>query len=110
MNANRITSGRPAFNYQGRPVVAGDILALLSGVNFGSVEKLIAATSAISQYAGTDLQSLVLLSDLPTERVVLTAERDRVRAEVSLKFCEDLVDSGKFEHLEGILKLRARFG
>ena len=112
MTIERLEDGMPAFKHNQMPVVAGDAIILLSGVNFGSVEKVLAAVHAISQYAGTDSSILTSLPALPLRGInaaYVDTEQQANRILATRRFCEDLVDSEAYPYLEGILKLRARF-
>lgn len=117
INESRLRSGIPTIVFNKKPVVAADAISLLSGVNFGSVEKVIAAlhilteaSTQLPQFAGTDSQTLIRLSDVPTHRVIVGAVEDSRRATNTLEACEAIVDSNKFIYLDDVLKLRGRFG
>lgn len=107
---NRIDSGRPTINFKDRQVVSADAIALLSGVNFGSVEKMLAAIYALHRFTGTDVEELVRLSDAPLHRVVLDDYRDTVRAKNTLALVFAVVDSSVAVEVEDIIKVRSRFG
>lgn len=116
-NESRVRCGVPTIVFNKNPVVAADAISLLSGVNFGSVEKVIAAlhiltraSTELPQFAGTDAQTLVMLSNVPTHRVIVGDLADTRRAVNTLQACEAIVDSGKFTDLDDVLKLRGRFG
>lgn len=116
VNESRIRAGIPTVVFDKKPVVAADVISLLSGVNFGSVEKVIAALHILTkcadmpQFAGTDAQALIRLSDVPTHRVIVDDPEDTRRATNTLAACEAIVDSGAFTYLDDVLKLRGRFG
>jgi hypothetical protein len=92
------------------PVVPADAISLLSGVNFGSVVKMLAALHALQEFTGTDIETLVRLSDVPLERVQPERSEDADRARATRGLIEDLVDSEQFDELDEILHLRGRFG
>lgn len=109
MNTKRIPTGRPAIHNDGFPVVTLDAVALLSGVNFGTVEKVFAALIAIQSHGCVPMSTLVKFNDMPLERVLLDNPRDQDRAIATRKLCEDIANCGEFDYLDHILKLRGRF-
>lgn len=108
--ATRLPHGRAKIiSPDGRDVVSADAIALLSGVNFGSVEKVIAAVLAIQEFSGTELNQLVNLTDVPLQRVSIGNPHHANRASATRAFCEALVASGRYADLEELLHLQGRF-
>lgn len=108
--ATRLPHGRARIiTPDGRDVVAADAIALLSGVNFGSVEKVIAAIMAIEEFSGTQLYLLVNLPDVPLQRVSIGNPHHANRASATRAFCEAIAASGKYDDLEKLLHLQGRF-
>ena len=105
----RTRDGRPIKMRDGTEVVPADVLALLSGVNFGSVEKVLAALKVLHENSGTDLSLLTDLSGVPLHRVVLHDSRFRTRAENTLRVCEELSDRCIDKDVSEILNLAQRF-
>jgi hypothetical protein len=90
-------------------VVAADAVALLSGVNFSSVEKVLVAAHLIKEFSGTDLDTLLNLGDVPLSRVDLYSPEDRPRADATRLFCESVAAHKLGEKFENTLHLRGRF-
>ena|GEM_PF-3835721 len=109
MTINRTRAGKPTIDHHGAHVVSADAIALLAGVNFGSVEKVMAALDAINRYSGTEMELLTDLEAVPLERVDLYSKSDAERAGNTKEFCKALVRTRQFSYLEDILKLEARF-
>lgn len=109
MSNVRVPMGRPSFQHSNRGVVAADAITLLSGVNFGSVEKVLAAIQLIHEYSGTDLQALLKLSDVPLERVNPTEPQYEARARATRAFCEDAAVSREADAYAQVLHLDGRF-
>lgn len=109
MTIKRTRAGKPTIDHKGAHVVSADAIALLAGVNFGSVEKVMAALDAINRYSGTDMELLTDLEAVPLERVDLYSKGDAERAGNTKAFCKALVRTRRFFYLEDILKLEARF-
>ena len=109
MNIERTSDGKPVIKYGKHSVVAADALSLLSGVNFGSVVKMLAALNALHSFTAVDMQALADYGNVPTERVQPDDVYDQIRADATLALCKGIADSRKYPHLEGVLKLRGRF-
>lgn len=108
--SNRLPHGRAKIiSPDGRDVVAADAIALLSGVNFGSVEKVIAAILAIKEFSGTELYQLVNLTDVPLQRVSIGNPHHANRASATRAFCGAIAASGDYADLEELLHLQGRF-
>lgn len=108
--ATRLPHGRAKIiSPDGRDVVSADAIALLSGVNFGSVEKVIAAVLAIQEFSGTELNQLVNLTDVPLQCVSIGNPHHANRASATRAFCEALAASGRYADLEELLHLQGRF-
>lgn len=110
----RQNSGRASIPFQlsGKPptpVVLADALALLSGVNFGSIEKVIAALEAIAEATGMDMTALLKLEDVPLQRTVLGSRGDATRADATGAFCRTVSAVTERIDIEETLRLRARF-
>lgn len=106
---DRTEQGRPIVLSNGRQFVPADAIALLSGVNFGSVEKVIAAIEALRQYSGTDMDELLSLSRVPTERVVLGDERYAKRETETIMLCRGIARTNKVKAIQDMLHLYERF-
>lgn len=111
MNIKRTLRGVPTIVHPEREthIVAADAIALLSGVNYASVEKVIAAMAVLVDYSGTDPSLLMNLSDVPTKRVVLSDPSHASRAANTRELCEDIAASGRYHGLEDLLHLTGRF-
>lgn len=109
MSNNRVPMGRPAITHNSSAVVAADAVSLLSGVNFGSVEKVLAALQLIHEFSGTDLQALVKLADIPLERVNPAEPQYRARARATRALCEDIAVSRVSDKYAQVLHLDGRF-
>jgi hypothetical protein len=105
----RKAAGRAVISHKEQPVVPADIISLLSGVNFGSVEKVLAALHAIREYAGTTPSSLIDVYNVPLQRVDVTDSGDAKRAAATEQLLEDLIAAGPAEEVERTLGLRLRF-
>lgn len=109
---DRLDAGRPTIEYAGERVLAADVLALLSGVNFGSVEKVLAAIHAIHEYAGTPHAELVQLEDVPLVRVNVRDVSDAERARRARELCEDIAECKTlygYAEVDALLYLTDRF-
>lgn len=102
----RIPCGRPMPETD---VVAVDALALLSGVNYGSVVKVLAAIEAIKIHTGQTADAIVQFTDAPTQPVHFDGS-DSERIEATDRFVHDLVNSDAVAFLEYVLRHRSRFG
>lgn len=111
MNVKRTLRGVPTIVHPEREthIVAADAIALLSGVNFASVEKVIAAMAVIAEYSGADPALLMNLSDVPMERVRLSDPIHAIRAMNTRELCEDIAASGRYHSLDELLHLSGRF-
>lgn len=74
------------------PVVPADAIALVAGVNFATVEKVIAAIYIIGEFSGTGTDELVNLENVPRKKVNHDSGVDADRIRVTREFCEDLAD------------------
>ena len=102
----RIPSGRPMPETD---VVAVDAIALLAGVNYGSVVKVLAAIEAIKIHTGQSADSIVAFTDSPTEPVHFDGT-DTARIDATDKFIHDLVNNSQVAFLDYALRHRQRFG
>ena len=89
-------------------VVPADVLALLSGVNFSSVEKTLAALTALQEYSGRDTALLAKLSSVPLHRVIVGDPRFEERARATMRVCEEIADTCSDE-IDDLLNLTNRF-
>jgi len=102
----RTENGYPMRNSPARLL---DVLSLLSGVNFGSIEKIIAALQILENVRGEDL-ALYRLDLAPTGPAIRSSGR-----EDRIKWTEDEVAyllkhwDGKPEAIREILMLDVRF-
>ena len=96
----RTPKGYAVLSHRRLPVVAADAIVLLSGVNFISVVKVLAAIEAMQNYAGTDANLLVDLSNVPTERCHPEKDEDADRAYATREYCEAVVDAALDSDLE----------
>lgn len=83
----RTSSGKPSLELGEKPVILADAIALLSGVNFGSVEKVIAALELLSAHANAGAPLTAKLDDVPVARVVLGSRGDATRADNTRALC-----------------------
>jgi hypothetical protein len=102
---NEASNGIARIVHDDKDVVAADAITLLSGVNFSSVKKVIAAIQALSEFTGTDVQELVRLSDVPSAGVRGDDDPDnRYRATATRALCEDIALDSDFEFYDHLLK------
>jgi hypothetical protein len=99
-----------------------DVLCLLSGVNFGSVEKVLAAIAVLRESTGVDAGALASFYYCPTEKVALSNPAHTERA-MAARTLVDRVTRAWVDHtpttvyeaeyredIEQVLHLRSRFG
>jgi hypothetical protein len=102
----RIPHGRPMPDCDAN---ATDVLALLSGVNFGSVVKVLAAIEAIKTHLKIPVEDIVRFANIPTESVAFDGKHaDRIEA--TDRLVHDLVNDGNTDYLEYALRHRYRHG
>lgn len=102
----RIPQGRPM---QGTDATAADAIALLSGVNYGSVVKVLAAIEAIKTGTGLTVEQVVQFTDIPTEAVVFDGSNNE-RIVATDKLVHDLVNNPALDWLEYALRHKYRHG
>ncbi|CAG9165209.1 hypothetical protein LMG23992_00353 [Cupriavidus laharis] len=102
----RIPQGRPM---PGSDATAADVIALLSGVNYGSVVKVLAAVEAIRTGTGTPLEDIVTFMNIPTEAVVFDGTND-ARIIATDRLVHDLVNNPALDFLEYALRHKYRHG
>lgn len=105
----RIKHGRPLNEGGAR---SADAIALLSGVNFKSVVRVLAAITAIHD-SGIPLDDLVRFSDIPTAPVEFDGATDDAefdnRAWATEALIIALVDSHSADYLDYVLRINRRF-
>ncbi len=106
---NREPSGVARIQHKGRNVVAADAITLLSGVNFNSVVKVLAAVEALRAICGTTPVSLVSFSDVPLDRCLLNSPQDEGRAAATRDLCEHVAARVESRDLIDVMHLRGRF-
>jgi hypothetical protein len=110
-DTRRTRAGIPQIRHKRRGVVAADAIALLSGVNFASVVKVLAAIDAVRNFSEEYVEDIVDLQSIPLERADPARDIDAERAQATREFCEDLVKADVHdEEAEAILNLKNRFG
>jgi len=92
----------------GQEFVAADVLALLSGVNFNSIVKVVAAIHALHQYSGTPIPPLLNLSAVPLNRVEVDDPAYAGRMENTLRVCRAIAENAD-DTIDDILFLQGRF-
>lgn len=108
----RIEHGRP-LDFKPAPAArAADALALLSGVNFSSVVKVLAAIEALKK-TGLTAEEIVKFQSIPLipvdfDGVHLDGEHE-ARAEATDNLVSSIVKSGQANYLDYVLRLERRF-
>lgn len=105
----RTEQGHQVALKDGKQFVAVDAIALLSGVDFGSVEKVLAAIRAIHQYSGIDMGELLKLVNVPLQRVILGDERYASREIATIMVCLRIARATTDPQVNDLLHLRERF-
>lgn len=108
-NQKRIPSGRAMPNQPNRDAVATDAIALLSGVNFGSVVKVLAAIEAIRAHTGIEPNDIVKFTDVPTEPVQFDGTFES-RVTATDELVGSIVRGNKANFLDYVLRHKKRFG
>lgn len=99
----RTDEGRADIEYEGFEVITADVVALLSGVNFSAVEKVIAALHVIQEFSEEEAENLIDLNAVPLKRVRREDPDHAGRAFATMTFCEDLVACGRFRSYQNLL-------
>lgn len=105
----RTEQGCPVTLNDGKQFVAADAIALLSSVDFESVEKVLAAIRAIHQYSGIDMEELLELVNVPLQRVVLGDERFASREIAAIMVCLRIARATTDPEINDLLQLADRF-
>lgn len=98
---------------QGRPIKfqeanAADTVALLSGVNLGSVVKVLAAVDALSKHLNVSANDLVCHEDMPVVAPKFDGT-DANRVESTRKLAGEVAADPRLEYLREALHLGDRF-
>lgn len=101
--AQRTEDGRPDIHYTNCDVIAADVVALLSGVNFSTVERVLAALYVVQDYTGTDPAKLIDLEAVPLKRVHPEDHEDMYRAVSTHTLFEDIITSGRYRSYQNVL-------
>lgn len=113
-NFKRTEDGRPDIHHGDCNVVAADAIALLSGVNFSTVERVLAALHVIQDYSDTEAGKLIDLGAVPLKRVQPEDRGDIYRAVSTRTFFENLIASGRYRSYQNVLpridKTQSRYG
>jgi len=102
----RTLGGNPTINGE---VVPADAIALLSGVNFSAVAKVLAAIELIAEHAGMSSDLLCYLDDIPLDRVIVGEPEYNFRASKTREFVQSLADEWHGSDAGELLHLRGRF-
>lgn len=101
---------KAVIDYSGTKVVPVDAIVLLTGVNFGSVRKVLAGIHALQRFTGVSPDALVDLENVPARRIYPEDPRDQDRAEATRDLCLDLITLLDVSDIDTILHLGERFG
>lgn len=104
----RIPNGRALPGERSRGAVAVDAIALLAGVNYGSVVKVLAAIRAVRDHTDIPVEIITDFCDAPTEPVQFDGRHD-TRVQATDALIHDIVNDESIEYLDYVLRHRARF-
>jgi hypothetical protein len=88
--------------------VAADVITLLSGVNFGSVVKVLAAIDVLATHLGIDPADVVAFGSVPLERAQFEGNHE-ARVQATEALLREIIVCAQHDELEYVLKHRARF-
>ena len=101
---------KAVIEHSGTHVVPVDAIVLLTGVNFGSVRKVLAGIRALQRFTGVDPGVLIDWENIPERRIYPEDPRDQDRADATRDLCVDLIALSDVSDIEEILHLDERFG
>lgn len=93
----------------GTKIVACDALAYLSGVNYGSVVKVLAAIDALYRATNVAVDCIVDIDAAPTTALQVNNKEHRQRVRETDILVRNLVKRGFADQHQDLLKLSARF-
>ena len=93
----------------GQKAVAVDVIALLAGVNYGSVIKVISAIEAMRVHTDLGVEEIVKFTDAPTEPVRFDGRHEK-RICATDQLVRAVVINRDIEFLDYVLRHKARFG
>lgn len=102
----RVPHGRPI---PGTDIVNSDVIALLSGVNYSSVEKVLAAIRIIQQETGASFEDIVEFTSAATQSVRPDDPEYGERAKAALSFCQEVARDEDYAYTDYVLHLHRRF-
>lgn len=91
----------------GTNAVSTDVVAMLSGVNFGSVVKVFAAIEAVRIHLGAAPEDIVRFGDIPLESVH-SAEDPHNRYEATELIVNEMARSREIDFLDYVLRHKRR--